>query len=343
MTDYLPGSRNSLTDVPGLAVGNAEDSAVRTGTTVVLSTGERCVAAVDVRGGGPGTRETDALAPGRLVDRIDAIVLSGGSAFGLDAAGAVAAWLAPQNRGFFTGEAYVPIVPSAILYDLGNGGDKDWGLDPPYRALGIAAAKAAGSDFSLGNAGAGYGARAGSLEGGLGSASIVDPETGATVAALVAVNSFGETVTPNGHFFAAPYELAEEFGGRGPDPDPVDPAPSFPKLEKRNQAALERLNTTIAVVATDATLDRVETRRMTVMAQAGLARAIRPIFTPFDGDTVFGLATGQGPSVDPLGVARLGALAADCLSRAVARGVYEAAAHGPDYPCWTTRFQGDPS
>lgn len=339
MTEYRPGSKNSLTDVVGLSVGNAEDVAARTGTTVILCEGERCVSAVDVRGGGPGTRETDALAPGRLVDRLDAVVLSGGSAFGLDAAGAVAAWLAPQQRGFFTGEAYVPIVPSAILYDLGNGGEKDWGVTPPYRDLGIAAAEAAGSDFALGKAGAGYGARAGSIEGGLGSASIVDPETGATVAALVAVNSFGEVITPTGRFFAAPYELNGEFGGLGPDPAPVDPAPAFPKLGSRNQIALERLNTTIAVVATDAKLDRLEARRMTVMAQAGLARAVRPIFTPFDGDTVFGLATGRGPSVDPVGLARLGALAADCLSRAVARGVYEAEAFSPDAPSWKSRYQ----
>lgn len=337
MSGIHPGPRNSLTDVAGLLVGNAQDETVRTGTTVILCDSIRAVAAADVRGGGPGTRETDALAPARLVDGIDAVVLSGGSAYGLDAAGSVAAWLGARHRGFNTGDTHVPIVPAAILYDMANGGDKEWGEDPPYRALGRRAAETASADFALGRSGAGYGARAGSLAGGLGSASAVDPVTGATVAALVAVNCFGETVFPDGRFFAAPFEQNGEFGGLGASTGPADPEPAFPKLS--GHAAM-RQNTTIAVVATDAILGHTNVQRMTVMAQAGLGRAVRPIYTPFDGDTVFGLATGTGPVVDLLGLARIGAIAADCLARAVARGVYESSAHPGRAPSWRDRFGG---
>jgi L-aminopeptidase/D-esterase-like protein len=338
-TRVAPGPRNALTDVAGLLVGNAEDAAVRTGTTVVLSdAGTRPVGAVSVYGGGPGTRETDALQPGKLVDRVDAVVLSGGSAYGLDAAGAVHAWLGARNRGFDTGVARVPIVPAAILFDLANGGDKAWGEDPPYRRLGRAAVEAASEHVPLGKVGAGMGARAGGLEGGLGTASAVDPETGATVAALVAVNSFGDAVLPDGRFYAAPYEQGDEFGGLGPSGARAMTEPAFPKIAGGRPPA-DRENTTIAVIATDAALDRLTLHQVTVMAQAGLARAVRPVFTPFDGDTVFGLATGHGPSVDTLGQARIGALAADCLCRAVARGVFAAESLG-DFPSWRQRFGG---
>lgn len=335
MSGILPGRRNSLTDVAGLLVGNAEDQAARSGTTVVLCDGVRAVAAADVRGGGPGTRETDALAPARLIDGIDAVVLSGGSAYGLDAAGSVAAWLGARRRGFDTGDTQVPIVPAAILYDLANGGDKNWGENPPYRTLGREAVEAAGIEFTLGRAGAGYGARAGSLAGGLGTASAVDPTTGATVAALVAVNCFGETTFPDGRFFAAPFELRDEFGGLGNSTGPADPEPAFPKLAGKDA---RRRNTTIAIVATDAHLAHTDVQRMTVMAQAGLGRAVRPVYTPFDGDTVFGLATGTGPSVDLIGLSRIGAIAADCLARSIARGVYESTAHPGGAPGWRDRF-----
>ncbi|NMM45085.1 P1 family peptidase [Rhodospirillaceae bacterium KN72] len=335
MTVPKPGTRNSLTDVAGLVVGNAEDRQVRSGTTVILCEPDlRAVAAVQVRGGGPGTRETDALAPGGLVGSVDAVVLSGGSAYGLDAAGGVHAWLGSQGRGYDVGKQRVPIVPSAILYDLSHGGDKDWGEEPPYRRLGREAALAAGPDFTLGKAGAGYGARAGSLEGGLGSASAVDPVTGATVAAIVAVNSFGETTGEDGFFFAAPFERDGEFGGLGPSPNLANPEPVFAKLD--SGIAAGRTNTTIAVVATDARLDHADTHRMAVMAEAGFARAIRPIFTPYDGDTVFALSTGRGPAVDLVGLCRLGAIAADCLARAIARGVYEATGT-TDWPVWRDR------
>ncbi|MDF1747267.1 MAG: P1 family peptidase [Alphaproteobacteria bacterium] len=336
MSGVRPGPRNALTDVAGLTVGNAQDEEVRTGTTVILCGKTRAMAAVDVRGGGPGTRETDALAPGRLVQSIDALVLSGGSAFGLDAAGSVQLWLAAQGLGYNTGGPLVPIVPAAILFDLVNGGDKDWGMDAPYRNLGLQAAEAASLDFDLGKAGAGYGARAGGVEGGLGTASAIDPVTGATIGALAAVNCFGDVCGEDGRFFAALFEQELEFGGHGPSQKvPADPV--FPKLRGKTKPDA-RSNTTIAVVATDAALSHEDTQRFVTMAQAGLARAVRPVYTPFDGDTVFGLATGQGPEIDVLGLARLGSIGADVLARAIARGVYEARSIGNAWPTWQDKF-----
>lgn len=309
------GPRNLLTDVEGLAVGNAEDAVLRSGVTVVLG---EAVAAADVRGGGPGTRETDLLDPVNLVPGVQAIALAGGSAFGLDAASGVMDWLAARGRGFRVGPHVVPLVPAAILYDLDNGGDKDWGETPPYRALGRAACGAAGVDFALGTAGAGYGAKAGGLKGGLGSASLVE-DTGLQVAALVAVNARG-SVTLDGQpqFWAWPFEQGEEFGCL---PPPSRRVPAAPLLERQVPLGAA---TTIAVVATNAVLDKAEAKRVAIMAQDGLARAIRPVHTPFDGDTVFALATGRLalPEPRPRALAHVGALAADCLARAVARGVY---------------------
>jgi L-aminopeptidase/D-esterase-like protein len=280
------------------------------------------VAAVDVRGGGPGTRETDLLDPAGLVEAVDAVVLAGGSAFGLEAAAGVSSWLAGRGRGFRLGAAVVPIVPAAILFDLLNGGDKGWGEAPPYRALGLAACEAAGAEFRLGNAGAGLGAKAGRLKGGLGSVSAVDDEAGLAVGALVAANPLGSVVMPGaaGCFWAWPLELADELGGlmppsARPAPDLDIPVPA---------AALPGGNTTLAVVATDADLGRAEARRLAIMAQDGIARAIRPAHTPFDGDVVFVLATGARPlpAPRPAALARLGALAADAVARAVMRAVF---------------------
>jgi L-aminopeptidase/D-esterase-like protein len=323
-----PGVNNLITDVPGLAVGQATDARVRSGVTVILPDA-RAVCAADVRGGAPGTRETDALAAENLVDAVDAVVLSGGSVYGLAAADGVTAWLGAQRRGFgMVSRADVPlspVVPAAILYDLANGGDKAWGLDPPYRALGIEAVKAASSRFDLGSAGAGAGAMAGSLKGGLGSASVVTDD-GFTVGALVAVNAFGSVLMPGGRtFWAAPYEMNEEFGGLPMGAQRA--APDDWGLAKALAAAGERVNTTIACVATDAILTPAQAKRVAIMAQDGLARAIRPVHAQSDGDVVFALATGRKPLEAPesLALTRLGALAADCLARAVARGVYEAA------------------
>jgi L-aminopeptidase/D-esterase-like protein len=313
-----PGPRNLITDVAGILVGNAEDHAARSGTTVVRPE-PAAVCAVDVRGGAPGTRETDALAPTGLVEAVHAIVLSGGSAFGLDAAGGAMAWLAAQGKGFRAADARIPIVPAAILFDLHNGGDKAWGEPPPYRALGHAACAAAAADFALGNAGAGLGAAAGRLKGGLGSASFAT--AGWTVGALAAVNSLGSvTMGDSPVFWAWPFEQAGELGGIPPSRAPR-PVPLAPELKTTLGA-----NTTLVVVATDATLSKTQAARLAVMAQDGIARAIRPAHTPLDGDTVFALATGRRPLAEPLhDLARLGALAADCVARAIARGVYEAA------------------
>jgi L-aminopeptidase/D-esterase-like protein len=333
-----PGPLNLITDVAGLRVGEAVDAAARSGVTVILADG-RAVCACDVRGGAPGARETDALAPENLVDEADAVVLSGGSVYGLAAADGVTAVLGAAAQGYrlsaAAGVPVSPIVPGAILYDLANGGDKAWGESPPYRDLGAAAVRAAGASFALGTAGAGYGAMSGRLKGGLGSASAVG-EDGFTVGAIAAVNSYGAAVAPGGRtFWAAPYEIGAEFGGLGSAG--LAAAPDDWGLAKGPAAAAGRTNTTIACVATDAALTPAEAKRLAIMAQDGLARALRPAHAPFDGDIVFAFATGkrliEGPR--PLAIAKLGALAADCLARAIARGVYEATPWpGTSVQCW---------
>ena len=331
-----PGALNLITDVAGLRVGLAHNAAARSGVTVILPDA-RAVCVCDVRGGAPGTRETDALGPENLVDEVDAVVLAGGSVYGLAAADEVAVALGDAGRGYGLrpgpGTPPSPIVPAAILYDLANGGEKGWGASPPYRELGLAALRAATTRFDLGTAGAGYGAMAGQLKGGLGSASAVSDD-GFTVGAIVAVNSFGSVVAPGGRcFWAAPYEIGAEFGGLGAAPL-VGPPDDW-GLAKGPPT--ERTNTTIACVATDAALSVVEAKRLAVMAQDGMARAIRPVHTPFDGDVVFALATGQRdlPDRRMLTIAHLGALAADTLARAIARGVFEATAWpGTNTTCW---------
>lgn len=332
-----PGPRNLITDVPGIAVGQAQDERVRTGVTVILPDAP-AVCACDVRGGGPGTRETDALNADTLVDAVDAVVLSGGSSWGLAAGDGAAAWLGARGRGFAfakrPGVPPSPMVPAAILYDLANGGDKDWGQEPPYRALALEAISAAGADFQLGTAGAGYGAMAGTLKGGTGSASVVTGD-GLTVGAVVAVNSFGSVTAGDGRtFFAAPYEIDGEFGGLGPAGLTAAPDDWG---QSRLSTALPRANTTIACVATDVALTPAQARRVAIMAQDGLSRAIRPVHAPTDGDVVFVLSTGRQPLPEPgpLALARLGGLAADTLSRAVARGVHEATPWpGSDVSVW---------
>lgn len=325
-----PGPRNAITDVPGISVGNAEDERVRSGVTVVLPD-EPAVASVDVRGGGTGTRELALLEPEGVVEHIHALVLSGGSAFGLDAASGIMSWLAAQGRGFTVGDAVVPIVPAAILFDLSNGGDKsafneETGANLPYRALGLQAARAAGGDFALGNAGAGLGAAAGPLKGGLGSASFV-LDTGACVGALAAVNAAGSAVMPGSdRFWAWPFEQDGEFGGKGPPESlPGSLEYEFASPDMTGSAGEPGANTTLAVVATDIALTKTQARRVAIMAQDGLARALRPVHTPLDGDMVFVLSTGRRDLDNPLAdIVRLGTVAADCLARAVARGVFEA-------------------
>ena len=326
-----PGALNLITDVAGLRVGNAEDHTIRTGVTALV--GERpFIAAVYVMGGAPGTRETDLLAPDKLVQEVDALVLSGGSAFGLDAASGVADGLRALGRGFEVGGQRVPIVPGAILFDLLNGGDKGW-IENPYKRLGQAALAAAGEDFALGTAGAGTGAMVHDLKGGLGSASVV-LECGVTVGALVAVNALGRVTVGDGpEFWAAPWEMGGEFGGLGTT-RAHNPA-AEPMLMKRAGEA-----TTIAIVATDATLTQAQAQRMAIAAHDGMARAIVPSHTPFDGDLVFAAATGARALKDPVNEPFLiGHAAAVCLARAIARGVYLAASRPGDVtPNWATRF-----
>ncbi len=325
-----PGPRNLLTDVAGLRVGQATDTVARTGVTVVVPD-LPAVAAVDQRGGGPGTRETDLLDPANTVQAVHAVALSGGSAFGLESAAGVTAWLAARGIGYPVGTVRVPIVPGAVLFDLLSGGDTAWGEMPPHRALGMRAAAAADRDFALGNAGAGLGARAGALKGGIGSASLVLPPApgeataAVTVGALVAVNSLGSaTIGETPAFWAWPWALDGEMGPLA-RPDPEHPAPG---PTDHDFAVPARANTTLAVVATDQTLSKAQARRVAIMAHDGLARAIRPVHAALDGDTVFALSTGRlpppQPDQAPAAVSRCGMAAADCLARAVARAVYHA-------------------
>jgi D-aminopeptidase len=326
--------RNLITDVAGLKVGHADDAALGSGSTAIVFD-EPAVASVDLRGGGPGSRETELLAAHSTVERVDAIALSGGSAFGLDATSGVQGWLHERGRGYAIGSARVPIVPGAIIFDLLAGGDKRWGRFSPYRELGYQAAAAAAVDFALGSAGGGLGATTVGLKGGIGSASAVTPD-GVTVGALVVVNAVGSVTIGDGpHFWAAPFEQNAEFGGRswptafGPD-----------ALTIRTKGGPGQA-TTIALIATDAILTKAQCHRLAVMAQTGCARAIYPVHTPLDGDIVFAAATGRTPLPDPLfALTTLGAVAANVLARAIARGVYEATALPFDgaVPAWRDKF-----
>ena len=327
-------ARNLITDVSGVRVGHADDEKLASGTTAIIFD-QPAVAAVDVRGGAPGTRETDLLEPHRTVERIDALVLSGGSAFGLDAASGVQARLREQGRGFPIGDVVIPIVCGAVLFDMRNGGDKRWARFPPYRDLGHAAASAAAETFALGTVGAGYGATTVILKGGLGSASAMTRD-GHTVGALVAVNACGSVnIGASRHFWAAPFEHNSEFGGHG-FPAEV-PAEALVPIAKGQPGE----NTTIAVVATDASLSKAQAKQLAVMAQDGLARAIYPAHTMLDGDTVFAAATGRRPLKDAVNeLTEMGAIAANVLARAIARGVYEARAlpFPGALPSWRDKF-----
>lgn len=310
--------RNLITDVPGLKVGHAQNLRLGSGATAIVFD-QPAVGSIDLRGGAPGTRESALLDPTQTIEGIDAITLSGGSAFGLDAASGVQAWLKEQGRGFAVGPSRVPIVPAAIVFDLNNGGDKNWGRFPPYRDLGYAAAAGAGVEFGLGSVGAGTGPTTVNCKGGLGSASAQSAE-GHIIGALAVVNAVGSVIVgPGPWFWAAPFEQNGEFGGLGlPSPFPAD------ALEPRTKIT-PRASTTLVVVATDAVLSKTQARRLAIMAQSGLSRAIYPVHTPLDGDIVFAVSTGRKPLADPmLALTKLGALAANVVARAIARGVFEA-------------------
>ena len=324
-----PARRNLITDVAGLRVGNAADARLRSGVTV-LTADAPFTAGVHVMGGAPGTRETDLLAPERVVGEVDALVLSGGSAFGLDAASGVAEGLRAAGRGFAVGEVRVPIVPAAILFDLRNGGDQGW-TENPWKALGHAALSHAATEFAIGSMGAGTGATTATLRGGLGSASAVLPD-GSTIGALVAVNAVGSAIVGDGpHFWAAPFEVEAEFGGLGPAPHWPDPITAPTKLTRH-------ANTTIGIVATDATLTKAQCTRLATAAHDGFARALVPSHTAMDGDLIFAAATGSRPAPDIAGQVMLGHGAACVMARAVARAIFAAAPVDDGAPAWQTRF-----
>ena len=313
--------KNLITDVPGLTVGEAHDEAAATGVTAIVFD-RPTVASIATLGGAPGLRDTALLEPEMTVDHVDAILLSGGSAFGLDAAGGAMAALKEKGRGFEVGPVRVPIVPQAILFDLLNGGNKEWGRMPPYWELGYQATKSSSLDVALGTAGAGYGATTAKLKGGLGSAS-ARTASGFTIGAIVAVNAVGTATIGDGpHFWAAPYEQSIEFGGLG-----LPKTISEDDLRPRLKGSAQRANTVIGCIATDAMLTKAECKRLALAAHDGLARAIRPAHTPMDGDTLFAAATGFKPlDKGVMDLTELCIAAADVLARAIARGVFEAKA-----------------
>ena len=329
---------NLLTDIPGVRVGHATDLAWGTGVTAIIFD-RPATASVSVLGGAPGGRDTTMLEPEMTLERVDAITLGGGSAFGLDAAGGVQAWLREQGRGAVIGRALVPIVPGAILFDLANGGDKDWGRFSPYREMGYSAAKAARAEpFALGTAGAGTGATTPLVKGGIGSASGMTG--GYRIAALTATNSVGNPLIGLGpHFWSAPFEQEREFGGLGWPPAPLPPEALLPRLKGQPNRAPET-GTTIGVVVTEAPLTKAQAKRLAIAAQDGVARAVLSAHLPFDGDTMFAATTGDGPAIDPQGLTLLCHAATMVTARAVARGVFAATAlpYPGAQPDWRTLF-----
>ncbi|MBZ9798280.1 P1 family peptidase [Mesorhizobium sp. ES1-4] len=336
---FRTGPRNLISDVAGLRVGNASDARLKSGVTTVLCD-EPVVAGVQILGGAPGTRETDLLEPHNSIEKIHAVVLSGGSAFGLDAASGVQAALRERGIGFEVGGFRVPIVPAAILFDLRNGGDKDWGRYPPYRDLGYDSVQAAAVDFQLGTAGAGTGALTSGLKGGLGSASTL-LDNGVTIGALAAVNPTGSvTVGSTRHFWAAPFEIGNEFGKLGyPVPMPEDARTILLKYRGDQGRQTEGGNTTIAVIATDAVLTKAAAKRLAISAHDGFVRAIWPTHTPADGDLVFALATGKsGIELTADAAVDLYAAAGATMARAISRGVFAATRADNDlFPVWSAR------
>jgi L-aminopeptidase/D-esterase-like protein len=324
-----PGPHNALTDVPGLRVGHAALAAGLSGTTVVLCPPGGAAAGVDVRGAAPGTRETDLLRPGTTVDRVHAIVLSGGSAYGLAAADGVMLRLEAAGEGFAVPGGPVPIVPAAVLFDLGRGGD--FGARPTAETGAAAYDAAVSGPVAQGVVGAGIGAAAGGLKGGVGTASAVLPD-GTTVAALVVVNAVGSAVDPaTGELHGARHGFADEF------PQVTAPPAAVQEALARRGAPRPGTATSLAVVATDATLDKTGCGRLATVAHDGYARAIDPVHTLMDGDTIFALATGDRPAPSGEALFAIHTAAATVVSRAVAHGMLAAetvttpAGHWPSF------------
>lgn len=310
--------RNLVNEVKGVKIGHADDHDAITGVTAVVFD-TPAIASIDIRGGAPGSRESDLLLPERMVEGVDAIILSGGSAFGLDAASGAMMELAKQGRGFAVGPARIPIVPASILFDLLNGGNKAWGDTTPYHRLGATAVMNAQIEFAIGSVGAGLGATTANVKGGLGAAFCVTP-AGQQVMALVAVNAVGQvTYGLSRHFWAAPFEVDQEFGGYGLPPHLL-PEMTTPILKGGIGQS-----TTLAVILTEARLSKTQCRQLAVMAQDGMARAIYPVHTLHDGDTVYAVATGLAAPPQNAGeMTMLGTLAANTLARAIACAIYEA-------------------
>jgi L-aminopeptidase/D-esterase-like protein len=315
------GHHNALTDIEGISVGHYTSRESASGVTVILVP-EGAVAGVDVRGSAPGTRETDLLDPMNLVEKVQAVVLTGGSVYGLASVDGVVRWLASKSLGFPLAEGRVaPIVPAAALFDLGRGPDFVPPVGPEWGRKACAAA--GDGPIPVGSVGAGTGALAGGIKGGLGTAS-ERLENGLVVAAIVAVNSLGTVVDPRtGRPWEIGLEMKGEFGAQGLR------AVHLPAEE----LAVPPSNTTIGVVATDARLNKAQTRKIAQMAHDGLARAIRPAHTMFDGDTIFCLATGRKDLPETTGffaapqapaINELGRAAADCLARAIMHAILEA-------------------
>ena len=327
--------RNLITDIEGLRVGHAHDAAVASGVTAIIVDVDNVASAV-TRGGAPGSRDTTLLDPEMSATGINAVILSGGSLFGLDAAGGVVNHLREKGVGVRIGSINIPIAVQATTFDMLNGGNKDWGPMPPYWELGWQAAeRATGGDFALGTVGGGYGATTVTLKGGVGSVSMVTA-SGFTVAAIAVVNAVGSaTIGAGPHFWAAPVEVGAEFGGLG-SPVHLSNDDRALRMKGARQPA-----TTIGLVATDAILTKPQAKRMAIMADDGLARAVRPAHAPMDGDTVFALATQRKPLTDPLpDLTEIGMAAGDCLARAIARGVYAATAlpFPGALPAWRDKF-----
>ena len=314
------GEKNLITDVRGILVGNAHDETLKSGVSVV-SADAPFTASYCVMGGAPGTRETDLLAPDKTVNGVDALVLSGGSSFGVDTASGVVERLREAGRGFLAAGYPIPLAPAAILFDLNNGGDKNW-THNPYPQLGRCAYDALNDNFEIGSFGAGFGAQCGMMKGGLGSASFT-LTNGITVGALVAANPVGNPTDDSGkNFWAAPFEVDAEFGGLGA---PSGSAHGQSLEQTKLGGLVPRTNTSIAIVATDATLSKSEAHRLATVTHDGFARAIVPSHLPMDGDLIFAAATDKMPAPQTiLEFSEICHAASLCVARAVARGVFHA-------------------
>ncbi len=346
-----PGKKNLITDILGIQVGHAEDNKIGTGVTVI--TGEsHFTAAVDVRGGGPGTRETDMLNLENSIGRADAIVLSGGSAFGLDACAEVQDLLRQDNKGYKLGKAIVPLVPGAVIFDL-NINDNPHiniiGKQSPWRKLANIAYKSANTDFLLGSFGAGCGATTATLKGGQGSSSWLQTFSNGEkyiVGAIVVNNAVGNPLLNDGpHFLSAYLEFGDEFGGHGVSNDLYDNVLRAKRSPSSNskKEIFDNIpsNTVIGVVATNAPLTRANLKRLAIMAHDGIARSLCPAHTPMDGDTIFSISTCKNINeqvLDNVDILALGARGSDCVARACNRAVYEALKIGNSKPGWKKKF-----